>query len=642
MAYPKLFSAGIIGKLSVKNRLVMPPMVRNYADTNGFVTDRYVAHIQNIAKGGVGTIILEASFISPEGKGFVNELGIHSDKVIPGLKRLVDVAHEYGAVIGPQLYHAGRQTSSKTTGKQPLAPSPVADPTINEVPRELDHKEINRLVKAYGEAGTRAKEAGCDFVEIHGAHGYLITQFLSSFSNQRQDEYGGSLDERMKFMLDVYESVRLAVGKDFPIIVRLSGEEMVDGGLTIEDTKIIAKRLEEVGANALHISVGNYASYSQGRMIPPMAVPDAPLLHLAEAVKKVVKIPVIAVGKIRFPEMAENIIKQGKADFVAIGRTLLADPNWPNKVKNNKLEEINHCISCNEGCISRLFAQKDVWCTTNPQTGRELEFAVAPKKRRKIVVVGGGPAGLSAAKTAAERGHEVILYEKTDKLGGQLFLAEVAPHRQGWKELREYLTCAVKKMDITIHLKTNFTKELVVKEKPDVVIVAIGSIEKIPNIIGIDGKNVVTNRAILSGHATAGKSVVVLGGGCAGAQTAEFLAENGHDVTIVEVLQDIAMGAPIDDRALFLERLKKLNVKMFTRSKVLEIRDNGVLIQEGEAKGREIIVDTVVICLGSVSNNHLADELKGILNEVVLVGDAKQPQQVTEAMAEGALAVLKF
>lgn len=639
MPFTKLFSPGTIGGLTTKNRLVMPPMVRNYADRNGRVTDRYVDHIERIAEGGVGTMILEASFIAPEGKGFVNELGIHSDSMIPGLKRLVAAAHAHGAMIGPQLYHAGRQTSQKIIGVQPVAPSAIPDPSSGELPRELSVSEIKRLVAQYAQAAMRAKMAGCDFVEIHGAHGYLITQFLSAFSNQRTDEYGGTTEKRLRFLLDVFGAVRTAVGEKFPITVRLSGDEMVPTGLTIKDTVLIAKRLEDAGANALHISVGNYASYARGMMIPPMAIDDAPLVPLAEEVKKAVHIPVIAVAKIRNPKLAEKIITNNQADFVAIGRTLLADPDWPEKVRTGRLNEINPCIACNQGCISRLFAQQDVWCTVNPETGREGMFERPIVNKKTVVVVGGGPAGLSAAKTAAARGHRVTLYEKNKRLGGQLTAAGAAPHRTGWQELYKSLVQDIKRLDVEVFTNREYTPALAKNNPPDAIIVAIGSSPVRPKIPGIGRTNVIVARDLLEGNKKARGRVVVAGGGCAGAQTAEYLAEQGHPVTIVEATTNIALDAPTDDRALLLGRLKKLGVKLETDTKVMTIGSESINI-ESPLGTKAIPADTVVLCLGSFPNNGLPEELKQLVKNTVVVGDAVAPRRVTDAVAEGALAAL--
>lgn len=629
-----------VGRLEIKNRLFMAPMVRNYADGNGYVTPKYEAHIESIARGGVGAIIPEASFVRLDGKGFVNELGIHSDETISGWRRLADVAHRYGAKIGPQLYHAGRQTSSAITGTQPVAPSPIPDPTINEVPRQIERYEIPEFVRAYAEGARRAKEAGCDFVEIHGAHGYLITQFLSPFSNKRDDEYGGSLENRMRFLAEVVQAVREQVGDELPIIVRLSGDEMVPGGLTPDDTVEISRRLESMGVDAIHISAGNYASYELGYMISPMAIPDAPLVHLAEKVKGAVRIPVIAVDKIRSPELAEEILSSGKADFIGLGRELLADPNWPNKAFEGRVDEISKCIACNQGCISRLFEQKDVWCTVNPVTSRELEFAKPPADRKmRILVAGGGPAGMEAAKVAAERGHEVILCEREDHLGGQLIAAAAAPYRPGWEELRAYLVREMDRLGVDVRLNTEVVPDLVRELHPDVAIVAIGSHAIRPSVPGFERKNVLTARDILEGKATASGRVVVAGGGCAGAQTAEFLAARGHDVTIVEMLGVIAIDAPKAERELLLGRLQKMGVRILMDTKILSVEEGAVGVQTPSGLD-SIPADTVVLCLGSSPNDSLAEELRQIVDRVVVVGDAVEARKVTEAMIEGALAGL--
>ncbi|HOJ23002.1 MAG TPA: FAD-dependent oxidoreductase [Armatimonadota bacterium] len=640
--YSALFSPGRIGSREAKNRLVMAPMVRNYADREGRVTPRFLAHMERIARGGVGTMILEASYVTPEGKGFANQLGIHSDDLIPGLAELAQLAHAQGALIGPQLFHAGRQTSAAVTGTQPVAPSAVTCATVGEEPRALSVEEIQTIVDAFGQAARRAKEAGFDFVELHGAHGYLLMQFLSPLTNTRDDAYGGSREKRMRFLEEVVRATRDAVGAGFPIIVRLSGDELLPNGLKMEDTIAIARRLEELGVDALHISAGGYDSYNTGLMIQPMAIPDGPLIPYAQGVKQAVGIPVIAVGKLRSPELGDQLIRDGKADFVAIGRSLLADPEWPNKAREGRLKEITPCIACNQGCISRLFLQRDVWCTVNPVTARELEFSKpAPATKKRVLIAGGGPAGMEAAKVATERGHSVVLFEEDDHVGGQLIAATAAPFRPGWAELDNYLIDEMVRLGIDVRLNTKVTPDVVRQEKPDAVILATGSSAVTPDFPGVQLANVVIARDLLEGKATAKGRVVVAGGGCAGAQTAEYLAERGHPVVIVEMLDEIAVDAPRADRELLLERLRKRGVEFRVRTKNTEMKAGSVTVEDPQGT-HEWPADTVVICLGSRANDELVRELQGVIGHVISAGDAVKPRQVTEAIAEGALAALSL
>ena len=643
MPYPNLFKPGRIGTMRLKNRLVMPPMVRDYADKDGLVTKRYVDHIARIAKGGVGMMILEATFISKEARGFANELGIQSDKTIPGLKRLARAAHQYGAKIGVQIYHAGRQTVTATTGVQPIAPSPIPDPLEQEMPRQMTIEDIKRVVRAYAAAAGRAQKAGMDFVEIHGAHGYLINQFLSPFSNTRKDEYGGTLENRLRFAREVIAAVRKTVGPSFPVTMRISGDELVGAkGLRLTDMKRIAKALEKAGVDALHVSAGVYGSYVQGMMIPPMAMPDGPLVKLAAGIKKSVKIPVITVGKIRTPQMAESILKTKQADFVSVGRMLLADPDYPNKIKAGKLLEVNKCIACNQGCISRLFAQQDVWCTVNPACGREAMFDKKRGAKKKVLVVGGGPAGLSAAKTAAMRGHDVTLYEKHVKLGGQAIAAGSLPYRADWLSFIDAISRDVKRLGVKVRNNTEFCTHMVKPGQYDAAIVAIGSSAVRPNIPGANRPNVIIARDLIKGWSEARGKVAVVGGGCMGTQVAEALARNGHRVTVVELTEAVAGDAPIDDRNLLLGRLAKLKVDIKTKTKVLEIGETSVTVQGPDGREEILPSDTVVLCLGSVPNDGVVNELAPMIKKVFTVGDAVKPRRVTEAVLEGALAALEI
>jgi 2,4-dienoyl-CoA reductase-like NADH-dependent reductase (Old Yellow Enzyme family)/thioredoxin reductase len=639
--YPLLFSPGRIGRLTLKNRLLMAPMVRNYADERGQMTSRYLAHLERIARGGVGAIILEASFVSPEGRGFRHQLGLHDDAVIPGLEQAATMAHDYGARLGVQLFHAGRQTTAAVSGGQPVAPSEIPCPLLGELPRGLDRMEIHSLVRAYGDAARRAKAAGLDFVEIHAAHGYLITQFLSPFSNRRTDTYGGSTENRRRFLAEIIEAVRKETGPGFPVTVRLSADEMVPGGMQPADAQDLAIWLQERGVDAVHVSVGNYGSYVRGRMIPPMAVEDGPLVKYAALLKQAVTIPVITVGKLRTPALAETVLANGQADFIALGRELLADPDWPQKAEQGLADEIHRCIACNQGCISRLFEQRDVWCTVNAACGREREFAglAHDDEHRKVLVAGGGPAGMSAACTAARAGFKVVLCEAGDALGGQLHAAGAAPHRGGWSELLQDLRHQLKLLGVEVRLGTRVDKKFVKQEQPYGVIVATGAEALRPAIPGIGSLNVLTARDLLEGRARAFGSVLVVGGGCAGAQTAEFLAAGGHAVTLAEAEGDIAADAPLDDRTLLLGRLKSQGVNIMTHTRLISVEQDAINLQSGgEIFG--IAADTVVLCLGSRPKHGLEVELMGLVPHIATVGDAVSARRATDAVLEGALAAL--
>lgn len=639
-AYPLTFQPGRIGGLTPKNRLVMAPMVRNYADAHGCATPRYIAHIERIARGGVGTLILEASFVRQDGKGFSHQLGLHNDSVIPGLRALVDAGHKYGAMMGIQLYHGGRQASSQVSGTQPVAPSAIPCPLMNELPRALNPAEIKEIVSAFGAAARRAKEAGCDFVEIHGAHGYLVAEFLSPFSNQRQDDYGGTPEKRRRFLEEVYTSIRASTGPDFTITLRVSGEESLPGGLTIEDTVATAQRMEKLGVAAMHISTGNYGTYTLGTMIQPMSIPDGVLLPLARRVKAAVSIPVIAVGKLRTPGMVEDVLKTGQADFVALGRSLLADPDWPVKIAAGKLSEVRPCIACNQGCISRLFAQQAIWCTVNPENGREQAFnELRGGNERKLMIVGGGPAGMTAARWAAQAGFRVTLHEARAQLGGQLQAAAAAPHRDDWNKLREYLIDELERLSVDVHLNSTLDAARIAQEKPFAVIVASGSQPVRPEISGANEMNVVSGRDILEKSAAYQGNIVIAGGGCAGAQTAEYLADLGKNVTVLEAEGGIAVDAPLDDRMLLLGRLGRSGVKLMPNTRLLSMARGHVTVH-APVETHTLPADTVVLCLGAKSVNELVETLKNTGTKHIVIGDALQPRKVTDAVAEGALAVL--
>lgn len=630
----QLFQPIRIGTMEVPNRFVVPAMVMNYCNEDGTATERFIRYHEEKAKGGWGLIITEDYAVVPEGKGFVRIPGLWNDDQILSHAELTKRVHKYGSKIVAQIYHAGRQTSRQIIGTTPKAPSAIPCPVLQEVPEELTVDEIKDIVEKFGDTAYRAKLAGFDGVEIHGAHGYLIAQFMSNYSNRRTDQYGGSLQNRLRFPLEIIANIRKKTGPNFPIIFRISADEFVRGGRTVEDTKAIAMILEEAGINAIHVSAGVYGTAYA--IVPPSAIPHGWIVNFAEEVKKVVSIPVITVGRINDPLVAEGIIASGKADLVACGRASLADPALPSKTAAGEFDEIIPCIGCVQGCLGRIFAQKDAWCLVNPRTGKEGELDIKPAdKVKKVLIAGGGCAGMEAAIVAKERGHDVHLYEKTAKLGGQYYTAAIPP---GKGEIYQFLIWQMNRMNklgVKVHLNQPLTEEIVAEEKPDAIIIATGGKPIMPDIPGID-KPIVTNaHDVLEEKVATGPKVVIVGGGLIGSETANYLVHHGRAVTIVEQRHDIALDEEDSVRYFLLKDLKEHDVNVHVNSKVVEITDDGVVIEKNGEKITLSGFDKVVMAVGVKPDNQLAEILKGKAPEVIVVGDAKEARKALEAIQEG-------
>jgi len=628
-----VFTPVSVGNLKLKNRLVVAPMVTVYCDQDGMATERFIAYHEAKAKGGWALIIVEDYAVDPSGRGFWTP-GLWKDEQIESHKQLTERVHKAGAKIVAQIYHAGRQTTPAVIGQQPVSASPLPCPVLGVTPKELTVEEIKKIISQFGDTALRAKKAGFDGVEVHGAHGYLIAQFMSKYSNKRCDDYGGSLEKRMRFPLEIIADIRKKCGPDFFIGFRISADEKVPGGRTIEETKTIAIMLEKQGVDALHISAGTYES--TWAIIPPMYVTTGWIADFAQEVKSVVNIPVMTVGRINDPLLAESILLSGKADLVAMGRGSLADPELPNKFAEGRLEDIRHCIGCQQGCLKILFNNQPIRCLVNPTLGFEyLDELKRAEKPKKITVVGGGPAGLEAARAAALAGHQVTIYEKNNRLGGQFATAAIPPAKGELASFISWQVDQIKKLGVTIKLNTPYTTAICDEEKPDLVIVATGASCAKPNIKGIEGENVVIAEDVLQGKAEVKGKVVVAGGGLIGSETAMYLASLGKDVTIVEMLPEIAGSEDMTRRRFLLKALKKGNVKIFTDAKIVEINEKGVVISKGE-ETTTIEAESVVLALGMKPENELAKELEGKA-EIKVVGDALEVRDALDAVREGFL-----
>jgi 2,4-dienoyl-CoA reductase-like NADH-dependent reductase (Old Yellow Enzyme family)/thioredoxin reductase len=638
-SYKMLFEPFHIGKMKLKNRIVLPPMGTAYSEA-GIIGPRIIDYYEARARGGTGLIITEGTGPGERCRG-PNQLGLGDDKYLPGWEKLVKAVHKHGTKIAVQLHHAGMELRDGAYVQ--VSPSAVASPGRmigigGKLPHELTVGEIEEIIQWFADATRRARDVGVDGAEIHGAHQYLVASFLSSSSNKRQDQYGGSLENKARFLIEITEAMKAAAGADYPIWPRLNVMEYgVENGITIEETLKVVPLAVKAGSDAIHASA--YAAFSHITKAP---LPDtaAFLVPLAEEVKKVTAVPVIAVGRLD-QESGEKALIEGKADLVAIGRRLTADPDLPNKAVEGRREDINYCIGCME-CIERLGRRGEgVICTINAAAGREGERQITPAlKKKKVVVVGSGPAGLEAARVAALRGHEVVLFEKDGKLGGQLTIAALPPNKDDIRLWLEYLITQLKKNGVETRLNTEATVEIILGENPDAVILALGGIPLKPPISGVDGKNVCTAQAILTGKIQTGQNVVIIGGGLVGCDTGHYLAAKGKTVALCEMLKRMAgeMG-PMARRRL-LDGLREHQVAMLTEVTCDEITADGVKITTADGQKKMLPADTVVLAVGYSKNDTLVKPLEGKVPSVACVGDAAEPHGIMEAVRDGYLAAL--
>jgi len=629
----RLFEPITIGNAELKNRLVMLGIGTHFAE-NDRVTERLTDFIVERAKGGAGLIFLGTVFPSDLGQPDYGNIGLYSDEFIPGLRKLTDAVHDYDAKIAAQLILRYQWRKGKDAPLEFVAPSEVVTgPGINP-PRALRVDEIHQIAEEYGEAARRAREAGFDAIDICCIAGYLINRFLSPLSNRRNDEYGGSLKNRMRFFLDIINSAKAKAGDDYTLMCRLTIDDFMKGGNSLEESKAVARTLEAEGIGGLITYVGWHecpVPTSQASVL------EGAFVYMSEELKRVVNIPVVATNRINSPILADRIVADGKADLVGMARPFIADAELPNKAKEGRFEDICPCICCNH-CLDLAVRGKPMACSVNPRVGREAEYTIEPAmKPKKIFVVGGGPAGMEAAAVAASRGHKVTLWERESRLGGQLIAASIPPHKKELAAFRDYQTRRAYRSGAQIKLGEEITEESIGKMKPDAIVVATGASAGIPDIPGVNGSNVVTTVDVLLGLRDVGQRVIIVGGGMVGCETAEFLVGNGRTVTILEMLKRIGDDIGPSTRWVIMKRLRQAGVKMEAETKVTEVTNEGVkALRNGSPEFFE--GDTIVLAVGVKANDRLLKELRAKFNEVYPIGDCVEPHRITEA-TEGGLRI---
>ena len=636
MKIEKIFTPFNIGKCEIPNRLVVPAMVANMCP-DGLATKQFIKYHEEKAKGGWGLIITEDYRINPNAAGYPAVAALYDESQISSHKKLVDAVHKHGSKIFAQIYHAGRQANHNVNGGiQPVSSSPVPCPWNKEVPHELTVEEIQELVRQFGVTASNAKKAGFDGIEIHAAHGYLIHEFLSPNCNHRIDEYGGTYENHMRFLKEIMEETRKKIGPDFPISVRFSAQENSEGGRRWFESRQMLMDIEEWGADVIHLSNGMYGVRSSVGIVASFFQQHGWNQDYAAEAKKFLKIPVITVGRVSEPAMAEDIIVSGKADFIAMGRASLADPHWPEKAKKGCVNDIRMCIGCLQGCTASTYQGVPLYCLVNPELGHEYEYDYTKAaETKKVYIAGAGIAGMEAARAAAIKGHKVDIFEKTNTVGGQFISAAYPPFKGEFATYTAWLYREIKKYNnITLHLETELTKEMVEKGHPDKVIIASGAKPVIPKVPGIDHEKVVLAEDVLLGKSSVGQSVVIVGGGMVGSETAAYLGMQCKDrVVLVEMRDAIAMDMEAGIRDDLLDCLRRCYVEEYTNTAIASVTDEGAVLRKGDEEFT-IPCDNVVLAVGTRSFTLLADELKGIV-ETVIVGDAVKARQAIQASKEG-------
>ncbi len=662
--YSNLFSPIRINGCEIKNRIVYPSLGVLYS-YDGKINDRYRAYFARRAEGGAGIVTVGPVAIDEVAAGPI-VLHLHKDNLVPDFKILASEIRQKGARAWVQLFHAGAYAFPfLLSGKQPIAPSAVFSNYSKTTPREMTKEDIFRVQDSFAKAAMRAKEAGFDGVEIIASAGYLLCQFLSPRTNKRTDEYGGSLENRLRFPVETIKKVREAVGPGFPVTIRMAGNDFVPGSNTSKETPIIAAAYQEAGVNAISVTGG----WHEARLPQlPRELPRTGFAYLAKEIKQAVSVPVMASNRIARPKDAEHIIADGMADMVCLGRVLIADPDWPKKAAAGRDDLIRPCVACNQGCTDHIFSGKPVECIGNPEAGYETQRRITPARApRKIMVVGAGPAGLEAAVTSARIGHLVDLYEEKEDIGGQLHIAAAPPGKGELMEFTRYYRAMLKETGVKLHTGVRVDVETIRKQSPDYLILATGASPLIPPIPGVDAPCVVTAWDVLSRNAWPGKNVAVIGGGAVGLETALLLASKGTlspeaatflleyeaepperirellfagtvNVTVFEMLDKAGFDIGKSTRWVLMDRLTRLGVDIRTSTKVTAIEKDGTILVDASGNPAKLKFDTIVIAAGSQPENRLQKEVSGLGIPYIAIGDSNVPARLDAAIHNGYLA----
>ena len=642
MKFPTMFSPVQIGTVTVPNRFVVPPMGNNLANTDGTLSDRSLSYYQARAKGGFGLITIESTVVYREAKGGPRKPCLFSDDTVESFRRVADACHAYGAKVSIQLQHAGPEGNSALTGYPLKAASAMPASAGREIPEAVSNEEVYRIIECYGDAARRAQQAGIDMVEVHCAHGYLVSTFISQRTNNRTDEFGGCFENRMRLPRLIIENIRRKTGGNLPILCRINACDEVEGGQSVQDAAAVAAYLEqECGVDALHVT--RAVHLHDEFMWAPGVTHGGFNADLVTEIKRAVSVPVIAVGRFTEPQYAELLVKQGRADLIAFGRQSIADPELPAKARNGQLETLSPCIGCLPGCVPNMFAGKPITCAVNPCVGREYELSPAPEKKR-VTVVGGGPGGLYAAWACAVRGHQVTLVEKSNELGGNF---RIAAYPTGKGQLTEAIRSMIVKCQLAgVDLRCGVeADEMLLRSlAPDAIILATGSTPLILPIPGLSDCGYMTAQDMLDGKAQMGKRILVVGGGMVGCEAAEYLAERGHQVAVIEMKDVIAADVTPENRRYMFENFEENHVLLRPGAKVTQFYTDGVdyALADGTA-GSLRGYDNIVLAMGSRSNTALKETAEKVAGQVLVIGEAaKAPGNAVLATGDALEAALKI